>query len=152
MSKPSSQGRIKSFDAERMLGLIESRGIPGEISVSSSVVESKGNGLQELVEGEKIEFRYDETPGEEMPYRATWVRRSPCRGKVKFFNDEKGWGGIESDQTPGDVWVIWSVIDGTGYRNLTPGEEVEFLYERADQDSWRYRATWVRQLAEASGR
>jgi cold shock CspA family protein len=49
---------------------------------------------------------------------------------VKFFKDEKGWGGIESNQIPGDVWVIWSVIDGTGYRNLTPGEEVEFLYER----------------------
>jgi cold shock CspA family protein len=57
MGKPSSRGRIKSFDPERWVGVIESRGIPGDISVSSSVVESSGNGLQELVKGEQIEFR-----------------------------------------------------------------------------------------------
>ena len=69
-----------------------------------------------------------------------------ARGRVKFFNGQKGWGGIESDETPGDVWVHFSMIErGDGdYRSLEKGEEVEFAYERADQDSWRYRAVWVR--------
>lgn len=68
------------------------------------------------------------------------------RGRVKFFNSEKGWGGIKSDETPGDVWVHFSNIEGDGYRELVQGEEVEFRYEVAQQDSWRYRATWVRRL------
>ena len=69
------------------------------------------------------------------------------RGRVKFFRPEKGWGGIESDETPGDVWVHFSNIEGDGYRELVAGEEVEFRYEAAQQDSWKYRATWVRRCA-----
>ncbi len=65
------------------------------------------------------------------------------RGRVKFFRPEKGWGGIVSADVPGDVWVHFSVIDGGGYRDLHEGEEVEFRYEEAQQDSWRYRATFV---------
>jgi CspA family cold shock protein len=73
--------------------------------------------------------------------------RSPvCRGRVKFFKPDKGWGGIESDDVPGDVWVHASVIECVGFRELTAGSEVEFRYEEARQDSWRYRATWVREL------
>jgi CspA family cold shock protein len=70
------------------------------------------------------------------------------RGRVKFYKSEKGWGGIVSDETPGDVWVHFSVIDGQGYRELVEGEEVEFRYEPAVQDSWRFVATWVRRLAD----
>jgi CspA family cold shock protein len=69
-----------------------------------------------------------------------------CRGRVKFFLSEKGWGGIESEQVPGDVWVHFSVIDGDGYRELTRGEAVQFRYMPREQDSWRYVATWVRRL------
>ena len=69
-----------------------------------------------------------------------------CRGTVKFFKAEKGWGGIESREVPGDVWVHFSVIDGTGYRSLEAGERVEFRYRAAQQDRWRFVATWVRSL------
>jgi CspA family cold shock protein len=69
-----------------------------------------------------------------------------CRGRVKFFRAEKGWGGIESPDTPGDVWVHFSNIDAEGYRSLDAGDEVEFRWEPAIQDSWRCRATWVRRL------
>lgn len=68
------------------------------------------------------------------------------RGTVKFFHPEKGWGGIESEETPGDVWVHFSVIDGEGFRELNQGEAVEFRYVAQQQDSWRYVATWVRRL------
>jgi CspA family cold shock protein len=68
------------------------------------------------------------------------------RGRVKFFRSEKGWGGIESGETPGDGWVHFSVIDADGYRELVQGEAVEFRYVPQEQDSWRYVATWVRRL------
>jgi CspA family cold shock protein len=69
-----------------------------------------------------------------------------CRGTVKFFKADKGWGGIESDQTPADVWVWISTIEGDGYKSLTAGEAVEFRWEPAFQDSWRCSATWVRPM------
>lgn len=69
-----------------------------------------------------------------------------CRGRVKFFKSEKGWGGIASADTPGDVWVHFSAIEGDGYKALIEGEAVEFRFEAAQQDSWNYRATWVRRL------
>jgi cold shock CspA family protein len=55
-------------------------------------------------------------------------------------------GGIESDKAPADVYVGLSAIDMPGYRELVQGELVEFQYELAAQDSWNYRATWVRPM------
>jgi len=69
-----------------------------------------------------------------------------CQGSVKFFKADKGWGGIESTDTPFDVWVHYSAIEGSGYKGLQSGEPVEFRWEPAQQDSWRCRATWVRRL------
>ncbi|MEV5833173.1 cold shock domain-containing protein [Nocardia sp. NPDC052112] len=69
-------------------------------------------------------------------------------GTVRFFKAEKGWGAIASPHVPRgcDVWVHFSAIDGEGFRVLTDGDRVEFRYEQARQDSFRYRATWVRKL------
>ena len=38
------------------------------------------------------------------------------RGRVKFFLTDEGWGGIESDEVPGDVYVSYSVIHSDGSR------------------------------------
>jgi CspA family cold shock protein len=65
------------------------------------------------------------------------------RGTVKFWKSN-GMGGIESDETPGDVYVGLAAIDMDGYRVLTAGETVEFQYIAQAHDSWQYRATWVR--------
>ena len=46
-------------------------------------------------------------------------------GKVKFFNNSKGFGFIEQDQGP-DVFVHFSAINGTGYKTLTEGQQVQF--------------------------
>nr|WP_197492633.1 cold-shock protein [Methylomonas methanica] len=44
-------------------------------------------------------------------------------GKVKWFNDEKGFGFIE--QAGGnDVFVHFSVIQGSGGKSLTEGQRV----------------------------
>lgn len=46
-------------------------------------------------------------------------------GTVKFFNSERGFGFISREQGD-DVFVHYSNIQGTGYRALTEGQEVEF--------------------------
>ena len=49
-----------------------------------------------------------------------------ARGKVKWFNDQKGFGFIESTDSGGDVFVHYSGIKADGYRSLAEGDEVEF--------------------------
>jgi CspA family cold shock protein len=46
-------------------------------------------------------------------------------GRVKWFNDEKGWGFIKQDAGP-DVFVHYSQIQGEGRRRLFEDEVVEF--------------------------
>ena len=46
-------------------------------------------------------------------------------GTVKFFNAEKGFGFI-SREGGDDVFVHFSAIQGTGYRTLEEGQQVEF--------------------------
>jgi len=48
-----------------------------------------------------------------------------ARGKVKWFNDQKGFGFIEQESGP-DVFVHHSSIQADGFRTLAEGEEVEF--------------------------
>ena len=46
-------------------------------------------------------------------------------GKVKWFNDSKGYGFIERPDGD-DIFVHYSAIQGSGFRTLTEGQEVEF--------------------------
>ncbi len=46
-------------------------------------------------------------------------------GKVKWFNDAKGYGFIELEQGK-DVFVHYSVIRADGYKSLREGQEVVF--------------------------
>ena len=71
--------------------------------------------------------------------------RNPVVGTVKWFNAEKGVGAISCDETsPDDVWVHYTMIEGSGYRTLDEGEDVEMEYLPARQDSFNYRALRVR--------
>ena len=46
-------------------------------------------------------------------------------GKVKWFNDSKGYGFITRESGP-DVFVHHSAIEGDGFRTLAEDQEVEF--------------------------
>jgi CspA family cold shock protein len=47
-------------------------------------------------------------------------------GTVKWFNGEKGFGFITQDSGGPDVFVHFSAIAGTGYRNLEEGQKVDY--------------------------
>lgn len=53
-------------------------------------------------------------------------------GKVKWFNAEKGYGFIESDDGQ-DVFVHFSAIQSDGYRSLNEGSKVEFEITTGDK-------------------
>ena len=47
-------------------------------------------------------------------------------GKVKWFNDKKGYGFITRDDTGTDVFVHYTAIQGNGFKTLSEGQSVEF--------------------------
>ncbi len=66
-------------------------------------------------------------------------------GKVKWFNDQKGFGFISSEEGK-DVFVHHSVIEGEGFRTLQDGESVDYEAEDGPKGS---KATRVKRLSPA---
>lgn len=48
------------------------------------------------------------------------------KGKVKWFNESKGFGFITREDGEKDCFVHHSAISGSGFKNLAEGEAVEF--------------------------
>jgi len=64
------------------------------------------------------------------------------RGKVKWFNAEKGYGFIESDEGQ-DVFVHFSAIQSEGFKTLEEGQAVEFEITEGNRGAQASNVTLV---------
>jgi cold shock protein len=62
-------------------------------------------------------------------------------GKVKWFNDQKGFGFITPDDGSEDIFVHHSTIESDGFRTLQENQAVEF---ESAKDQKGMKATRVR--------
>lgn len=62
------------------------------------------------------------------------------KGMVKWFNNTKGWGFIQSEEGGEDIFVHYSVIKGDGFRRLEVGQMVSYECKKGDKG---YQATEV---------
>lgn len=67
-------------------------------------------------------------------------------GRVKWFNNEKGYGFIEFKENE-DIFVHYSAIDLEGYKTLSEGQLVEF---KLVETSKGYQAINVKLVKEAA--
>ena len=49
-----------------------------------------------------------------------------AKGKVKWFNDAKGFGFLQVEGQDKDIFVHHTAIISEGFRTLSEGEDVEF--------------------------
>jgi len=61
-----------------------------------------------------------------------WAQEDEMKGKVKWFNDSKGYGFIEQDGGD-DVFVHFSSIQMDGFKTLAEGQTVEFEVKAGDK-------------------
>ena len=55
-----------------------------------------------------------------------------AEGRVKWFNESKGFGFIEADSGH-DVFVHYSAIEGGGFKSLAEGDRVSFEEEKGQK-------------------
>jgi len=55
-----------------------------------------------------------------------------AEGKVKWFDEKKGFGFIEQEDGP-DVFVHYSAISGDGFKTLQEGQRVTFDISEGDK-------------------
>lgn len=64
-------------------------------------------------------------------------------GTVKWFNEEKGYGFISSNEGSDDVFVHFSAIIGDGFKTLREGQKVSYDVETDPKSSNKMRAVNV---------
>jgi CspA family cold shock protein len=54
-------------------------------------------------------------------------------GKIKWFNDQKGFGFIQADEGGDDVFVHFSVVQMDGFKSLKEGQAVTYEAESSER-------------------
>jgi len=67
-------------------------------------------------------------------------------GKVKWFNESKGWGFIVPDDGGDDVFVHYTAIENDGFKTLKEGQKVN--YELKLGKNGKYQAENVKRAEE----
>ena len=65
-----------------------------------------------------------------------------AKGKVKWFNNQKGFGFIAPESGP-DVFVHYSALQGDGYKALEEGQDVEFEIEQGPKGEHAVNVTII---------
>lgn len=68
-------------------------------------------------------------------------------GKVKWFNNAKGYGFILPESGDGDLFVHYSSIEMDGYKTLKAGQDVEFEVQQGPKG---FHAVNIRPVTDAS--
>ena len=65
-------------------------------------------------------------------------------GKVKWFNNQKGYGFITPEDGSKDLFVHYSAVLGDGYKSLEEGESVNFEMSESDKGPKAINVTKVK--------
>ncbi|MFB8318351.1 cold-shock protein [Streptomyces sp. NPDC056465] len=77
--------------------------------------------------------------------RGTRTVAAAVRATVREWSDEEGWGVLDSSETPGGCFGHYADIQAPGFRTLSPGQQVDLVWEAPGfkQDGYDYRAVSI---------
>lgn len=60
-----------------------------------------------------------------------------------MWDDDAGWGVIDSPDAPGGCWAHFSEVEMPGFRSLKPGQHVQFTVQAVRQDGFDFAAVSI---------